>query len=251
MEKRINTKLFIVLFTLFIIGQNLIDEAYCQSFSSGIIYAKKTLLITGEVLIATYISMITHELGHGLWTKLLGAEEVKFKLYPHRSRSGHLYLGWTSWRGNFSKFENGVISAGGVTTTRIVSEGIDCLLNRTTLPDFLIRPLSMYYLICRLDMPRYILFDFIRQITNKHRPGDDIHSIITKLSLKKDEQNKIYILFILGSVIDIFLDRNEIKDNINRITGKNINHKSGKRTDVNFFLDFETKKIALELSLKM
>lgn len=195
-----------------------------------------------------------------MFATLAGAKEARITQW-------NIFWGRASWRWDRcpQTWQRVVASGGGMALTRILAEDTDMLFDRLLIPDYLVQPLGMFYMVARFDMPNYVLkSSFDRFIMGDNSPHDDIYQITSALSelflkdwvgIPEERQRKkeeiadlLYVGWILACSIDLYYDWPEIIRNFARLTTgseKDANDVPKRELNVNF----KIREGKLELTL--
>jgi hypothetical protein len=85
--------------------------------------------------IPAYVAGVAwHEGSHALWAKLAGAEITEYTILPS-VRGGHLYFGYTRWRGRLSAAQTAWILVAPKLTDTLLLGGFSLLVATDTLPE--------------------------------------------------------------------------------------------------------------------
>ncbi len=218
------------------------------------------ILIPPYFVLSYGIKTYFHEAGHVLFATLAGAKEARITQW-------NLFWGRASWRWVRCPqiWQRVMASGGGMTLTRILAEGTDMLLDRELVPDYVVQPLGMFYMVARFDMPNYVLkSSFDRFIMGESSPHDDVYRITSALSelflrdwvgIPEERQRKkeeitdlLYAGWILACSLDLYYDWPEIMRNYVRLTtGSEKDAKDVLNRELNF--NFKIREGELELTL--
>ncbi len=193
------------------------------------------------------LKTLVHESGHVLFASLAGASSASIEEY-------HFFWGSASysWDQSPAAWQRLMAQAGGISLTRISAELTDLFLDRGIIPVWLEKVVSSFYLCARFDMPNYVLkSSFERFIIGKVGSGDDVFSILNTISdlllpdvgipserAKKKRRiiNILYATWLSASVLDLYLDFDEIKTNFYRMIGRDIKVEQETNETVSFSL---------------
>ena len=168
----------------------------------------------GVFLVGSTLSVYTHELGHLSFAYLSGATSAHINLWPPTTTQQFPH--------DASKFQKTFPALAGPLTTRVLSEGIDYLLNSASPPRWIQTIGSGWYLAMRMDLPWQVLTSTISHLaTAGAKRRDDIYmGLIEPWFDKQGTRNVVYLFLVISQIIDIYLDADEIAHNYRRMFGK-------------------------------
>ncbi len=207
---------------------------------------KTNLLELGVYGLGSYgLTTFMHEGGHYLAGFALGAENLEMNLIPEKKDNGILFA--SVKRDGLDKNEEIVFNLAGVGTTRIGYEVLNHYLNNNKIPVEFERFGSVLALFLRADLPRDLGGSSIRHYSNSNGNYLDIYGILNN-NFDKKERDYVYGGILLLEGLDLYLDRKEIKNHINKALGKSVSELEDKKVDLNF--DFGKDSLALGLEYK-
>lgn len=184
-------------------------------------------IITGEISISVFAMIATHEFGHFAIGEAVGIKTVKFAPYPAKINGvwllGYNKIEWDTYLAQ-SKPEKMLYYAGGMIATRSVAEGLDLLMNHTSMHSRAEQALAAAYFVNRFEMTKSILRAAIPCWLNiregfKH----DSQAIVELLSPDREmgrpttKQKMIYLGATALLIADILIDLDEIENNFDRL----------------------------------
>ena len=151
-------------------------------------------------------TLLIHESGHYVALKYL---------FPQDVNNVRMHL--NTWPARVSYYDHGLstgeenfIHLSGFMFTRSTAEIIDAF-------NFNSKFSSIAYLFTRFDMPCYVLRSALKQFVNYPHLGGDVHNVVKSWAHNENEQILIYTSLLTIMIIDIYLDRKEIKKHLSRI----------------------------------
>lgn len=194
--------------------------------------------------LAYFATVYTHELGHYAVAEAYGLDNIKFDTSITNEKVASV-----SYEGDLSKDQKALFDSAGVLSTRLNYELMNNLIEDENIPEKLKPLASAYALLLRMDMPFRIASDsgnyFFGDDNSEYR---DIGQFVNDISDKKSEKDLIYGLLIGAEALDLYLDRNEIKNNFKRALGKEVSEENKKELDLDVLYD--GNKLGLEIEYK-
>ena len=168
----------------------------------------------GAFLLGATMSVYTHELGHLMSYHLVGATSAQMTFWPPATSA--------RFPNDASTFQKSFPALMGPLATRLLSEGVDDLLDNTSPPAWLNTVGGAYYLAMRFDLPFQVLTSSLSRLVNpngSHR--DDMSQGFVEPWFKSPgARNLAYVLLVATQVVDLYLDIDQIVDNYRRLTGQ-------------------------------
>ena len=198
-----------------------------------------TALVLGLFVVGSTLSIYTHEVGHLSFDYMMGATSARIKFIPPTTSA--------SFPLKASTFQTSFPALAGPMTTRLLSEGVNYILDHTSPPPCVETLAAAWYLAMRFDLPWQITSSAIWHLTqaDNQRRDDIFQGLIRPWIHRQGSRNFVYTALILSQVLDIYFERHDIANNYCRLVGRPVQHPSSHSATLGLLPDSQTGGITL------
>ncbi|MBU0929839.1 MAG: hypothetical protein KJ623_02100 [Nanoarchaeota archaeon] len=197
--------------------------------------------------LAYFMTTYTHELGHCAIAKAYGLDGIKIDPTINNEKAASFSYEEDA---KLSNDQEALLNLGSSIATRTNYEALNYLIEQDKIPKRLEPFASTYALLLRLDMPYQLMIGARNHFLNGNNDYLDYEKFVDDVSdANHISKDTVYGILIGAELLDLYLDRKEIKNHFKRALGKEIDFEKDKK-DLDLDVIYDENKIGLSLEYK-
>ncbi|MFO8016900.1 MAG: hypothetical protein R6U32_07410 [Candidatus Woesearchaeota archaeon] len=190
--------------------------------------------------ISYFMTVYTHELGHCAVAQAYGLDGIKVEFTMDSEK-----VAYSSYDegADLSNDQKALLNAGGVLATRANYEALTFLMKKDKVPEKMKPFVSTFALFSRFDMPYQMMAGAREHFFDGENELLDYESFTDNVSEANDvSKDLVYGIIISAQVLDLYLDRDEIRSHFRTALGKEADFSKGQDKNLTFSAGFDGKK---------